>query len=66
MLTLNWLLDSLKEFIRENPGPLVIAASNGLERLEKYEKLPRITKSKLPFVAVFLNPALKINYFKKH
>lgn len=37
--TLNWLLDSLKEFIRENPGALAIAARKGLEKLEKYKTL---------------------------
>lgn len=64
--TLNWLLDSLKSFIKDNPGPLARAAGNGLEKLQKYESLTDIAHSKLPFVAVFLNPALKMNYFKEH
>lgn len=32
--TLNWLLDSLKTFIRDNPGHLADAAAKGLEKIE--------------------------------
>lgn len=64
--TLNWLLDSIKSFIRDNPGQLADAATNGLRKLEKYEDKLDIENSLLPFVAVFMNPALKLNYFKEH
>lgn len=64
--TLNWLLDSLKDFKSENPGPLAIAAECGLVKLQKYEEQLRIKNSNLPYIATFLNPALKMNYFKEH
>ncbi len=64
--TLNWLLDSLKDFKSKNPGPLAIAADSGLSKLQKYEEELRIKKSNLPYIATFLNPALKLNYFKEH
>lgn len=64
--TLNWLSESLKSFIKDNPGPLAFAAGKGLEKLQKYEDLTDIEHSKLPYVAVFINPALKLNYFREH
>ncbi len=64
--SLNWLLDSLKTFIRENPGQLADAAAKGLEKIEKYEEKLNIDNSLLPYVGVFINPALKLNYFKEH
>lgn len=64
--TLNWLLDSLKSFIRDNPGQLAVAARNGLEKLQKYEDKLNIQNSQLPYVAVFINPALKLSYFREH
>lgn len=36
----------------------------GLEKLKKYEL--SITNSKLPFLATFLNPACKMNYFREY
>lgn len=64
--TLNWLLDSLKEFIAENSGPMAVAADVGLTKLQKYEEELHVLKCNLPYVAIFLNPALKMNYFKDH
>lgn len=64
--TLNWLLDSLKEFICDNPGQLADVAAKGLDKLRKYEHLLSIESTHLPYVAVFLNPALKLNYFREH
>lgn len=64
--TLNWLLDSLKEFIADNSGPLNVAAGAGLTKLQKYEQELQFENSNLPYIALFLNPALKMNYFKDH
>lgn len=64
--TLNWLLDSLKDFKSENPLALAIAADSGLSKLQKYEMELQVKKSNLPYIATFLNPALKMNYFKEH
>lgn len=64
--TLNWLLDCLKTFIRDNPGQLTDAVEKGVEKLQKYEELLDIGNSQLPYVAVFMNPALKLTYFKEH
>lgn len=64
--TLNWLIESVESFIDENSGPLVIAARKGLEKLQKYEDYTQIKNSKIPYVAMFLNPALKMSYFKEH
>lgn len=64
--TLNWLLESLKSFIESNPGTLAEAVDIGLEKLKKYEAELQITKSKIPYIGVFLNPSLKMSYFKEH
>lgn len=64
--TLNWLFESLETFIDENTGPLGEAAKQGLEKLKKYEKDLQIETSQIPYVATFLNPALKMDYFKEH
>lgn len=64
--TLNWLLESLESFIDANTGVLAEAAQNGLDKLKKYENELRVDLSKLPYVAVFLNPSLKMSYFKEH
>lgn len=61
---LNWLIDVLTSYKTEESGILAAAAEAGLEKLLKYE--PSIEKSKLPFIGTFLNPALKLNYFKEH
>lgn len=63
--TLNWLLESLESFI-DNPGPMGEAAGIGLQKLKKYDEALQIKKSQIPYVAIFLNPALKMNYFKEH
>lgn len=63
--TLNWLSDSLEQFISDNPGPMGEAAKNGLEKLQKYEDELSINSSVTPYVGTFLNPALKLNYFKE-
>ncbi|KAG4074092.1 hypothetical protein HA402_014297 [Bradysia odoriphaga] len=64
--TLDWLLESLKSFIKDNSGALSFAAQKSLEKLEEYETQLQLQSSKLPFVGVFLNPALKLNFFKEH
>lgn len=64
--TLNWLLESLESFIDANTGVLREAAQIGLNKLKKYENELRVDLSKLPYVAVFLNPSLKMSYFKEH
>lgn len=61
--TLDWLIISLKSIVR-GPTSLVRATKAGLEKLQKYEEI--IYSSKIPFIATFLNPALKLNYFKEH
>lgn len=61
--TLDWLIISLKGIVRGLTS-LVHAAKAGLRKLEKYEEI--IYSSKIPFIATFLNPALKLNYFKEH
>lgn len=43
---------------------LIRAAEAGLKKLQKYKAI--IDGSKIPFIATFLNPALKLNYFKEH
>lgn len=35
-------------------------------KLRKYENLLEIKSSTLPYVAIFLNPALKMSFFKEH
>lgn len=64
--TLNWLLESVESFIGKNSGSLAHAAQVGLEKLKKYEEEIKIRNAKLPYVAMFLNPALKMSYFKEH
>lgn len=64
--TLNWLIESVESFISENPGPLADAAQIGLTKLSKYEEQIDMENSTIPYVAMFLNPALKMSYFKEH
>lgn len=64
--TMNWLLESLQDFISENPGPMADAAENGLQKLKKYEAEIAIKSSSIPYVGTFLNPALKMHYFKEY
>lgn len=64
--TLSWLCESLQHFISDNPGPMAEAADNGLLKLKKYETELSIKSSVIPYVGTFLNPALKLNYFKEH
>lgn len=61
---MNWLLDVLKSYVHNESGILANAANVGLHKLLKYK--PLIRSSKLPFIATFLNPSLKFNYFKEH
>lgn len=61
--TLDWLIVSLKGIVK-GPTSLVHAAKAGLAKLQKYRS--KIYESKIPFIATFLNPALKLNYFKEH
>lgn len=61
--TLDWLIVSLQSIVR-GPASLVHAAKAGLQKLQKYEEI--IYSSNIPFIATFLNPALKLNYFKEH
>lgn len=60
--TLDWLIVSLQGIVR-GPAGLAGAARVGLEKLQKYEKL--VYASEIPFIATFLHPALKLNYFKE-
>lgn len=53
-------------FISDNPGPLARAAENGLVKLEKYEDELQLSKCKIPYFAVLLNPASKMTFFKEH
>lgn len=62
--TLYWLIDSLESFIDENSGSVVVAAEKGLAKLRKYETL--MSDSKIALISLFLNPALKLSYFKEH
>lgn len=64
--TLNWLRESLEQFISDNPGAIGEAAEKGLQKLNKYEAELSIKSSVIPYVGTFLNPALKMNYFKEH
>lgn len=64
--TMNWLRDSLHRIISENPGPMSEAAENGLQKLRKYEAELSIKSSVIPYVGTFLNPALKLSYFKEY
>lgn len=64
--TLNWLLESLETFIEGSAEVLARAVECGLEKLKKYEDQLHISKSRLPYVAVFLDPSVKMSYFKEH
>lgn len=64
--TLDWLLESLKSFIKDNSGAISLAAQKGLDKLEEYEIELQLKTSKLPYVGIFLNPAVKLNFFKEH
>lgn len=61
---LNWLIDEMTGFAQDASFNLSIAANNGLSKLKKYQL--NVKKSILPFIATFLNPALKMNYFSEH
>lgn len=63
---LDWLLESLKLFIKDNSGAISFAAQKGLDKLEEYETKLQLESSKLPYVGIFLNPAVKLNFFKEH
>lgn len=62
--TLNWLLESLEEYVETHTGSLAHSSKAGLQKLKKYEL--NIEDSKLPFISTFLNPACKMNYFKEY
>lgn len=64
--TLKWLLISLETFIDENSGAISSAAQKGLDKLKEYEIQLELKSSKIPYVATFFNPALKMNFFKEH
>lgn len=59
-------MESLKLFIKDNSGAISFAAQKGLDKLEEYEPKLQIESSKLPYVGIFLNPAVKLNFFKEH
>ncbi len=61
---MNWLIDVLTSYVHDESGVLAEAANAGLQKLLKYE--PTIECSKLPYIATFLNPSLKLNYFSEH
>lgn len=62
--TLDWLIVSIKGISRGPASTLAHAAELGLKKLQKYYEI--IYDSKIPYIATFLNPALKINSFKEH
>lgn len=62
--TLDWLIVSLREYVSENSGCVAVAVKEALRKLEKYQL--DVGVSVIPFIATFLNPALKLNYFKEH
>lgn len=62
--TLNWLISSMDDYTENNTGSLSDASYMALLKLRKYEL--SIESSKLPFIATFLNPAVKMNYFKEY
>lgn len=64
--TFEWIVQSVESFIRDNPGPLASAADAGLLKLKKYEEEFQLSECKTIYIGVFLNPALKLNYFKEH
>ena len=61
--TLDWLLEYLREYVAENSGCVANAVQEAVIKLEKYEGA--IEVSVTPFVGTFLNPALKLNYFRE-
>lgn len=61
--TLEWLLEYLREYVAENSGCVANAVQEAVIKLEKYEL--HIEVSVIPFVGTFLNPALKLNYFRE-
>ena len=61
--TIHWLISSLDHFIKNNSGSLAAAAKSAQSKLKEYN--PSIEKCEVPFVATFLNPALKLTYFKE-
>src|ERR1700744_3752865 len=61
--TLDWLLEYLREYVAENSGCVANAVQKAVIKLEKYELA--IEVSVIPFVGIFLNPALKLNYFRE-
>lgn len=65
--TFDWIEQSMESFISDNnTGPLASAASAGLLKLKKYEVEFQLANCKTIYIGVFLNPALKLNYFKEH
>lgn len=60
---MDWLIINLKGIIT-GATALVRTAEAGLKKLQKYEEI--IYESKIPFIATFLNPALKLNYSKEY
>lgn len=62
--TLNWLIETLTEYADEHSDGLAVAARAGIGKLKKYEDL--INATTLPFICTFLNPALKMTYFKEY
>ncbi len=62
--TLYWLIDSLQTFVEKNSGSVIEAVKKGLDKLRKYED--KMNSSKVALIALFLNPALKLTYFKEH
>lgn len=63
MPTLDWLIVSLNGTIH-GPTYLVRSVQAGLKKLQKYEEI--IYEGKIPFIATFLNPTLKLTNFKEH
>lgn len=64
--TFEWILQSVESFVSSSSGPLASAANAGLLKLKKYEEEFQLSECKTIYIAVFLNPALKLNYFKEH
>lgn len=64
--TFDWIVQAVESFISDNPGPLGNAAKAGLAKLKKYEEQFQLSNCTSIYIAVFLNPALKLNYFKEH
>lgn len=62
--TINWLIEVLQDYLTENSDFLAVAVKAGLDKLQKYDSL--IDDTTIPFICTFLNPALKMTYFKEH